>query len=297
MASYYQDILIDLRTSCTKSEAVAIMLGIRTFDPIYQNRNDEADRSEVYEHFMEWLDISIFEHLQDERTSALSDLEDARNDEKKDQGKIGGCRSKILACDERIRQAKQYLCDIDDELAKGSESKLRLDKNATAEFKRPYITFSSLKKWSESREGNPEPEIAQSFRQPAPPANPALPREPLLDDKGRMSAASAKSFLATFGVLLEAFLDRAGPQFKSESGTDFKMDAVAEHLSKRSLPGAREGHFLEKQSVSSVEERLKAVKRAELVEVPRDQVMEVIEASTVPLNDARAKARSPRKSS
>ena len=47
-----------------------------------------------------------------------------------------------------IETAHHFLCAIDDELAKGKESALRIDRHATKNFKFPYITIASLVKWA-----------------------------------------------------------------------------------------------------------------------------------------------------
>jgi hypothetical protein len=257
MTTYYRDILIDTRTSCSRDEAVAVMLGRRSFDPIYQNLNPQEDPVDVHEQFMGWLNISLFDELIDERDGVLMDLDDAIEDESKEN--VEACRQRILRCDDTIRHAKLILCDIDDELAKGALSRLRIDQEATKGKGQTYITLSSLRLWQKDQ-GHNFSAIEASPAQDAPAArHSAESDEPLLNAKGGMTRATTRSFLVTFAVLLEEFIARAGTQFKSESGTGLNEEAIATLLSAKSLPGARQGHFVKGQSVSSIEARIKTI--------------------------------------
>ncbi len=185
MEKYYGDILIDHRTSCTRDEAAAIVLGIRTFDPIYPDLNSGADPDAVNGEFIEWLTTPLIEDLKNDRDIRVRELEDASGDQPEgttaeNEKLIEGLQARILAIDEAIRQAKQILCDIDDELARGSKSMLRIDKDETAKCKTTCITLNSLKDWSNAKRKQ-EVEIAGSFLKAAQLAKPALPSEPLLD--------------------------------------------------------------------------------------------------------------------
>lgn len=218
MATYFYDIIIDQSTSCTRDKAVAMLLGLRSWDPKYHDPNSEDAPSEVFEHFEEGDDISVFEHLADEHDSALAELADAIKEEPPSQVKIDACNGRIVRCVETIRSAKWALCEIDDELAKGSDSKLRIDKDATANYKTTYITLSSLKDWSDANRKQ-RAEIAGSFLQSAPPANPSLPSEPLLegvspgiedgddsaDDQGPLTKKGLDSLYLTLGVLIQLY--------------------------------------------------------------------------------------------
>ena len=290
MASYYPNILVDPRTSCTRDEAVAILLGRRSLDPIYQDLNPEGDAEEVHANFMEWLDISILEELLDERDSAVTELADALDEDPRSQGKIDACRSKILTCDDAIRQAKQVLCDIDDELAKGSESKLRVDQDTTTSHQRPYITLSSLKVWSNSRIEGAAPKKSEAFEQPAPPANPATPCEPLLDKKGGMSKTTAQNFLVTFSILLDAFVEKCGTTYLSADGSGLNEELLATFIRDRSLPGARKKRYLGGQSVSVIETRILKANAADNQEIDVGAIRQIIATSSATTKKKRSSA-------
>lgn len=272
MTKYYRNILIDQGTSCTADQAVALLLGRRSWDPIYHDKNPDADPTEVHEQFMEWLDVSIFEDLMEERDGLLMELDDAL--EGKNAGKITACRERIVKCDDTIRRAKMILCDIDDELAKGAESRLRKNQAATDKSGQVNLTLSSLKEWAEDR-NYLATAIEVSPVQDAPPAqNDPEIDEPLLNSKGGMTAKSTRSFLATFAVLLEQFVERTGKEYVSESGTGIKEQKIIELLSQKSRPGAYKGHFIDDQSITSIKLR----------------IAKVIDASSGAIIKARAKA-------
>lgn len=290
---YHHNILIDPRTSCSKHEAAAILLNRRTYDPIYRDLNPDEDPEERDAQFMDWLDISIFDELLEDRNGVLAELDDARDEN--DQAKIDACRKRVVECDDTIRRAKQILCDIDDELAKGALSELRavsvqnpdtfyatppslgdmvneLAKGAILKS-RPVstyiaelssttqITLSSLREWSSDRDYLKLP-LDATPAQPVPPA-PTVDAEdePLLTKKGGMTPTSTKSFLVTFAVLLEEFLKLAGSKFGSTGGEDMNLKEVASLLSEKSLKrnDKRKGVFLDRQGVSTIEERIKTV--------------------------------------
>ncbi len=257
MKNFRRHILIDPRTSCSRDEATAILLGRRFYDPIYPDHNPEGDPTEVQEQFMEWLDLSVFEQLIDERDRILMELDNATK--AKDKERIAACDARIVGCDETIRRAKLILCDIDDELAKGQESALRIDHNASEEAGQVQITLSSLKAWSVGRDYQ-SVAVDASLVQPAPPAQDNVEEdEPLLNAKGGMSPTSARSFLVTFAVLLEQYQKTLSPLRKSDTGSGINVKQVAFLLQNNSLPGARAKHFLKGQKESSIEARINKI--------------------------------------
>ncbi len=261
MAAYFRDILIDPRTSCTRDEAVAIILGRRTFDPIYRDLNPGDDPEEVQERFMEWLDLSVFETLMDERDGILMEMDDAL-EEPRNQKVIDDCKARISDCDEVIRRAKRIFCDIDDEIAKGPQGLLRLDLAATEKTGQPQITLSSIRAWKEKHDYKATT-IDTNRTQDAPPERTSTGGdEPLLNAKGGMSPTMTRGFLVTFAVLIEELINASGNKFLAESGNTVNLQALAEHLNKMSMPGARKGHFLKGQAVSTNELRINAAIQA-----------------------------------
>lgn len=384
MVTQYLDPFFDPNTSCTMEFAVALMLGRRRFDGYYPHYQVEEDPNDpysfevAYDHFLEWLDTSIIQILEDEALEIgmiKDDAIDAKADIKADdQGEkeqriapvqqiIDDCKQRLVENHNTVLLARKYLRDIDDELANTQDPMLRLDQELTKKTGYPRITIASLERWF--KKTYPAATANTSSTPPAPPAppatpalpaeslldieggmsltstksflvtfgilleaflertvpqfmppggtevnlltvaeflserslpsaNPALPAEPLLDNKKGMSPASTKSFLATFRILLEAFLDRSGPLYKSDCGTDVKLQTVAKFLSEHSFQPASKLRYLRAQSVSVIEERIKAARMIEIGEVPVGPVLEAIEASTAALSKARATAIKPK---
>lgn len=190
----------------------------------------------------------------------------------------------VMHISTKISYAKIYFCGIDDELSRGEASELRVDKMATEDPRNPRITLNSLDAWAK-KQGYPL-DWSCVVQSPSSPVEgveeerdaPRLEsldavqgtsslvagveeaREaPLLNAKGGMSPTSVQSFLMTFAVLLEEFLTRTGRKFKSEGGENVSEAVLAQHLSSRSLPGARNNKYLDGQSVSVIELRIKEV--------------------------------------
>lgn len=279
MTKYHRDILIDQRTSCTKDEAAAILLGRRSWDPIYKDSNPEDDPEEVHDQFMAWLDISIFDALTEERDDILSALDDALGDDEntRDETQVTLCRERIDQCDNTIRRAKLILCDIDDEIAKGANSKLRQDSAQTQTSGRTHITLSSLKAWAVGQDYLSKP-LDVSPAQPEPPARIGTEvDEPLLDKKGWMRPKSASSFLVTFAVLLEQFVAKAGPKYGSSGGTGINKQAIIDLLSEESSLVNRVGQYLDDQSRASIKARIGLVIDAAVnaVQLQRDKPQKV----------------------
>lgn len=264
MTKYHRNILIDQRTSCTTDQAAALLLKRRSWDPIYRDQNPDADPEVVHEQFMEWLDISIFEELMEERDGLLMALDDALGDEEnqRDEAQVTLCKERIVQCDDTIRRAHLILCDIDDELAKGTESKLIKDPVATERSGCVHLTRSSLKQWADGKNYLSLPLDATQAQNASPARLDTEIDEPLLDPEGGMSPTSARSFLVTFAVLLDEYVKATGKQFIAENGTGIVEERIAAHLNKMSYPtneGKRTGYFLYAQSVSVIETRIKCV--------------------------------------
>lgn len=310
MVKQYLDPFFDNSTSCTADFAVALILGRRNFNGFYPQYKVEGDSSDLdaidvaYEHFLEWLDTSIFEILGEEALGIEAEKDDAievkvainADDQGDKQRRVALVQKTIDDCKRRLDESKDtlflarsYLRDIHDELANKVNPLLREDTAATQRRGGEVcITIASLERWLAQKYQNVLP------TQTASPLVPTEPSEPLLDKKGGMSATKTKGFLATFGLLLEAFVDCKGPQFKLNSGTELNLQEIAKHLSERSLPSARKDHYLAKQSVSVIEDRIKVTRQTKMSAVSEGQVFEVIEASTKELNEARANAIKPK---
>ncbi len=221
MNEYHSDIYHDLSTSCTKNVAIGRILGIFSSDPILINHNFGGDSVNEQQKYLDGLEISIFEIINDEREAAQSDRDDAI--EKGDKVKKDECTNRILQWDNKMRLAHQYLCELDDELAKGEDSALRVDPVATTSSENSYITLASLTKWSEDVVNKIQRRIERSdpYIKNISSAKEANKVEELKTD-------AATNLYATFALLVDDFATKnSGYCFKSGG---INMKAVSEYI-------------------------------------------------------------------
>ena len=146
------------RTSVTKDEAVAILLGWS--DGPIEFTSSNPDPSEEEEALLESLAFSVADELETLQDNLESGLAEAMY-EKQPGAVINKLRSNLEAHAEVVRLANTYLCAINDELNKGEQSGLRIDKELTNSAY-IYITLTSLKEWEQGRCGQPITEPARS---------------------------------------------------------------------------------------------------------------------------------------
>lgn len=132
-----------LDTSCTKDQAVAIMLGWSDEPIRYRPVSDYPTQEE-------WGNTPVYslhediedrkDTLKDEYAEALSNGMPVRDIEKK--------KSAVNIFEKQIVLARTYLCAIDDELVKGNASALRINPSVS-NTAYVYITLTSLKTWAQ----------------------------------------------------------------------------------------------------------------------------------------------------
>ena len=223
------DIYIEPRTSCTKDEAIAKLLGWMQGDirRKFTNLSFDGITEESLQH-MHTLEGSIWNLLTEQRANAqlaYSDAFDAQATEEFLYEK----EKDILKWQEIISKAKSYQRDIDDELAKGSESALRIDKLISDESGLTHISLSSLDSWTLKEYGistenylNPkavEPDYISDVR----------------DEKGRLTNTSINSLFLTLGVLINAFVDVRKDLAKKDTNKPI-VSELAIFLSDRAKP-------------------------------------------------------------
>lgn len=128
-------------TSCTKDQAVAILLGWSDYSIRYRPASEHPTQEE-------WDNIPTFcihEELNDRLEALKNDYAEAKFDGNPARD-LELLRSAINEFEKQIVLARTYMCDIDDEFAKGDSSALRVDPQSP---KGVYesITLASLKAW------------------------------------------------------------------------------------------------------------------------------------------------------
>jgi len=133
---------LDYATSCSVEDAVMYLLGYKQSEIQaiwYQSSNDPSDG--------EWLSSFGFDHLKDSLEFAESEFTEAKYDKCPDEV-IAEKLAKLNECMALNKQAHGYRSAVIDELAKGASSQLLIDSLATRNFRDPFITLLSLKRWA-----------------------------------------------------------------------------------------------------------------------------------------------------
>jgi hypothetical protein len=142
--------------------------------------------------------------------------------------------------EEYVKQAKIYLCLIDDELAKGTESQLRcIDDNK--------ITLGSLDRWVEDMLGFSIFDTMSFESKPITELK-LLPRQ-----EKDLSSSPKSSTLVTLYLMYQALIDRVNANDKCFKGEPNQSN-IAEYLAKF----AKENGYQSGQSKSSIKKCLAA---------------------------------------
>jgi hypothetical protein len=139
--------ICNLVTSCNIDDAVQLLLGWRKdlLNPIV-----EYDAEEEHNRYMsdeEDYEVSLEEILQSLWNSVSADYANAKFYPLHEED-VSKALSRLNDCELLIRQAHRYLCDIHDELAKNTYSRLRIDTLKTTNPSYPLITLTSLNQWA-----------------------------------------------------------------------------------------------------------------------------------------------------
>jgi hypothetical protein len=140
---------LNRRTSVTKDEAVAILLGWATGPIQLSHRNPNPTEEE--EALLEGLTFSLADEIESLQNNAKRILEEAISD-KKSAAVIEKLHTDLQTHIEEARLANTYLCAINDELNKGEQSRLRTDK-ALTNSAYTYLTLTSLNEWKQGSFG------------------------------------------------------------------------------------------------------------------------------------------------
>jgi hypothetical protein len=244
---------LDLRTSCTKNDAIAKLLGFTAVNP---TRGDQGLGAKPYEqeHLgQDYEEVTIFDALADSRDAAQSSLDDARDE--KDQPKIDECKRRVVKYDDLIRRAHRYACDLDDELALATGSQLRVDQQATNATGQMHIFLTSLDEWSQSKY---EMTLLDALKSRSLDTDTTNDLEDARNAKGGLGRKSATSLYVTFAAMIECFVEKSGKQF-GEVGSP-NVVGLATLLSKQATPYDKLTP-VEGQSVESIKGRIeKAIK-------------------------------------
>jgi hypothetical protein len=211
------EVLLDLRPSCTRDEAVAKLLGWLQ-GPIRRRIVDVTldGISEDQLPTLHSLSGSVEQHLLERRNAAhVAFLEEAaKYPHATDDAAMDRRETAVRNCDEQIRRAAMYSRDIADELASDSASSLALDEFETKRVGEPCITLVSLDRWSRKKYGIAVLPQDEPRRQTELGAAFAQEDQELEDGSEGLSALAAHNLYVTFACLVHAYADAKGGKFK-----------------------------------------------------------------------------------
>ena len=215
MITAADEISIDFSTSCTRDEAVAKLLGWMR-GPIrrkYINVTIDGIPEEQLP-YLNKLDEPVADQLLEQRQSAQRRLASAfENDEGEDI--LTELEGKVEHWDREIHRAAKYFRDIDDELAKGDQSELRIDQESTIKTGVTHVAISALEQWAKKRDAivmdTSSFTITNSY--PSAEIGSVLPTEDGTGRKGWLSPVKADGLYLTLAVLLDAFVEMAVPEY------------------------------------------------------------------------------------
>lgn len=220
-------IVVDLRTSCTKDEAVAKLLGwmrgpIRRKYTLVTEAGIPVDQ------------LPKMHSIGGPLSEQLADLQEAARMQLVEAAEAGASievlhqkQDDVAGWNAQIMKAASYLRDIDDELAKGDESALKTDKRAKKESGVIHLTLSSLDQWARNKYDISIFETAVEKSSEGNSTSQSIQPENEATLNGGLSKLKADNLYTTFAFLVEAF-----SQTLTKYGKDSKpnVSAIAKHI-------------------------------------------------------------------
>lgn len=225
-------ILIKSETSCTKEEVVARMLGWMQ-GPIHKKLVEVTEYGIPEDElpFLHALDDSLEEQLRERRDIAQHEFYKAL-EENTSYDVLKEKESAVTQCDKLIETAGIYLADIDDEIAKGESSVLRIDEEVTKKTGIIHLTLGSVNKWISDKYGisvntSQAPHSLLRNLQETP-----IHQQENKSDQNGSTEANVENFYTTFAFLVEAFAETSPKDYQKANG-ELNISAIAEHLHTR----------------------------------------------------------------
>jgi hypothetical protein len=230
------------QTYCSRNEAVEYLLGRLKVGVLRKNLiPDDAGSEELELYDFSWQTLMI-----EERESADAAYTNALIEVLADNV-IAEALAKLTHCDSQINKAHRFLCDIDDELAKGQVSELRIDRLSNLEPTSPNITISSLAVWAKDRYGIDIINSKESEQ------TVELQQNQNTISALNLSTTKTQNLQITFALLIEAFA-KDGSRYRHIDGRP-NVSTIAQELvdaakhDEKGLPG---------QSKKSIENAINA---------------------------------------
>ena len=266
MTNPEDDIVIDLRASCTKDEAIAKLLGWLK-GPLHPKYIRVSERGLDESHLIQLttLDDSLESQLHELRENASQSLIDAvESDETGDV--LEEKKRAVEQVEELIKRAFFYKTELTDEISKGSSSKLKIDQEATQNSDQLHITLKSLDDWARDKlsvsvldHGKYAHKVASSIDESD--EDETVPHDGN-DDSGietGLSLIKAKGLYVTLAYLVEALVSQSQKRPDSRFGGDApNVDAISKYLAELAEARIPDGnHKYQGQSSDTIVKRIK----------------------------------------
>ena len=222
------DIVVDPKTSCSREEAVAKLMGWlqgarrRPFTEVTLH-GISADQL-VNMHTFD--SSTVMELLQGHRLEAQEAFFAAANSDDLVET-IQAKEMVVIECDRLIDKAQAYFVDFDDEAANGDASALRVDTDATDHFGVTHYTLKSVDAWTMSTYGVSIIDPAKS--------KPVAPQFADYDLKERgtkdgLSKTEADNLYITLGLLISHYAAQKPGGRLNKTGGGVKQSGVLKDL-------------------------------------------------------------------
>ena len=266
MSNPEDDVIISLRTSFTKDEAVAKLLGWMQ-GPITKRVINVTEHGIPENQLPELSSLhgSLQNTLNEVLQAARAELIDAAEEGAPDDV-LKEKEEAVERCKEYSQKAHEYLLDIDDELSKGRDSLIRIDQFETERTGIPHLTLKSLDKWAKEQYG-----ISLLDDSSEPGHNKDEAKEQQSEEvnennrKGGLSRTKADNLLTTFALLVEGFSEQASGFRVNERPNVSQIAKRLEELATK----ANNGENLKGQGHEAIRDRINEaldVKRSKLPE-------------------------------
>lgn len=267
MITAADEIFIDFSTSCTRDVAVAKLLGwmqgpIRRRCIIMTEDGISEDQL-PYLHKLEDPVKDLLLELRDAAQQRLYKAFDEDNELSSEESRqlLSDAVDDVERLSQKTYLAAQYFRAIDDELAKGDESELRVDKTATIALNNPYIALSSLDTWAKRNyqisiflERDVVPTVVDVIDQ-------LKQQKADLREDGGLNKVKADNLYTSFAFLVEAFSKSLGAYHNDNGPNVIAISKKIEKLAKEAygdkefLPG--QGHEAIKKNIGEAMRRKK----------------------------------------
>ena len=194
-----RDLYLNPQTSCSREEAVGIMLNVFNIDwgVMLEQMSDDEEVGDDYE-------FSIYDYLNGERAMLQNAFVDAKLDDAPEVELLGHL-DKIEEFDTNyMKKAQIYWCAIADELSKGEQSELRTDEDGN-------ITITSLNAWHK------ETSIFKQMQATPPEVDTNI---------NETKDAKIKGINVDFGILLGAFAAQFEKNTDKETAISFAIETA-----------------------------------------------------------------------